>query len=59
ADPLYAPENLKATHLLGFDRLALHARSISFMLADGVQKTVEAPFPKDFKQALADFEVVC
>ncbi|MDD5318733.1 MAG: RluA family pseudouridine synthase, partial [Candidatus Pacebacteria bacterium] len=47
ADPLYEPENLKATHLLGFDRLALHARSISFMLADGVQKTVEAPFPKD------------
>lgn len=48
-DSLYAPKRESA---LGFNRLALHARSISFMGLSG-QVTVEAPFPEDFQKALA------
>ncbi len=49
ADPLYAPKRPKA---LGFDRLALHARSLAICLPGGQKKTVEAPYPADFEQAL-------
>lgn len=59
ADALYAPENLIKSHALGFDRLALHACSITFMMIDGSEKMIEAPFPADFERALADFGVVC
>lgn len=51
-DSLYAP---KQPALLGFDRLALHAREIEFVLLSGVRKTVEAPFPNDFTKALELF----
>jgi 23S rRNA pseudouridine1911/1915/1917 synthase len=37
---------------LGFDRLALHARKLSFMGLKGKKIEVEAPFPPDFEQAL-------
>lgn len=37
---------------LGFDRLALHARSITFTDMGGEEKTVEAPLPEDFEKAL-------
>ncbi|MES2436380.1 MAG: RluA family pseudouridine synthase [Patescibacteria group bacterium] len=49
ADPLYAPKREKA---LGFDRLALHARAISFKNREGKTITVEAPLPEDFQKAL-------
>ena len=52
ADPIYAPDRESA---LGFSRLALHARSITFTLPDGGEKTVSAPYPEDFKKAREQF----
>jgi 23S rRNA pseudouridine1911/1915/1917 synthase len=49
ADPLYAPKRKAA---LGFKRLALHARSITFSDIHGKKIEVEAPLPEDFKEAL-------
>ncbi len=37
-------------------RLALHARSISFPLMDQTEKSVEAPYPKDFEILLKQLE---
>lgn len=54
ADSLYAPKGEK---LLGFDRLALHARTISFVLA-GERISVEAPYPEDFEKAIAQFKTL-
>ena len=48
-DKLYAPGRPCA---LGFNRLALHARAVSFSLPNGKPLKVEAPYPKDFKEAL-------
>ena len=50
-DRLYAP---KREPVLGFDRLALHASKIVFEL-QGEEIAAEAPFPEDFKKALAEF----
>lgn len=52
SDPLYAKE---APQALGFERTALHARSISFTTPDGSIQTVEAPYPEDFAQALQEY----
>lgn len=52
ADELYAPTKPAA---LGFQRLALHARKISFFDLSGGEVTVEAPYPEDFAQALAKY----
>ena len=52
SDRLYAPNRKPA---LGFTRLALHSRSISFFLPSGKRITVEAPYPKDFEKALKFF----
>lgn len=49
ADPLYAAGREK---LLGFERLALHARSVAFTSTDGKKVTVTAPFPEDFQKAM-------
>jgi 23S rRNA pseudouridine1911/1915/1917 synthase len=49
-DRLYAPKREPA---LGFQRLALHASSITFHLLDGTEQKVEAPLPADFQAALA------
>lgn len=49
ADNLYAPNH---PQILGFKRLALHARYISFTGPDGKHIEAEAPLPKDFKNAL-------
>ncbi len=49
ADSLYAKDREK---ILGFERLALHAFSITFELPSGEKKTVEAPLPPDFEEAL-------
>ncbi len=47
-DPLYAPGRPK---LLGFERLALHALSLTFIHPDGREMTLEAPLPEDFLAA--------
>ncbi len=52
ADPLYAHQKER---LLGFKRLALHAKSIEFKDAKGIFRTVEAPYPNDFAHALQVF----
>lgn len=48
ADTLYAPGRPK---LLGFERLALHALSLSLMHPQGKKVTFEAPLPQDFIEA--------
>ncbi len=50
ADPLYAP---KKKPVLGFKRLALHAREITFEDLEGTPVTVQAPYPDDFEVALS------
>lgn len=49
-DSLYAP---KGQPILGFKRLALHARSLEFTNIDGQHIKVEAPYPNDFKHVVA------
>lgn len=49
SDGLYAENHPKA---LGFERLALHAKSIEFDAMDGKRVKVEAPLPPDFVRAL-------
>ncbi|HEY1037645.1 MAG TPA: RluA family pseudouridine synthase [Candidatus Paceibacterota bacterium] len=48
-DGLYAPNHPKA---LGFERLALHARSVDFTAPSGDRVLIEAPLPADFEAAL-------
>lgn len=50
-DALYAPKRACA---LGFERLALHAYSITIPSPEGGVKTFEAPLPLDFKKALGE-----
>lgn len=52
SDPLYRGSKNIA---LGMDRLALHARLITFKLPNGDIKTIEAPFPTDFKKAIVNY----
>lgn len=49
SDSLYASGKPR---LLGFNRLALHARSISFKNRLGKTISVEAPYPEDFIEAI-------
>ncbi|MDB5239081.1 MAG: hypothetical protein JWO00_416 [Candidatus Parcubacteria bacterium] len=49
SDGLYAEKKPKA---LGFERTALHARSIEFMATNGKKVKVLAPLPEDFTRAL-------
>ena len=37
---------------LGFNRLALHARAITFKTVSGNRVTIEAPYPGDFRNAI-------
>lgn len=53
ADSLYAPGR---DHVLGFNRLALHAARISFNTPTGERITVTAPYPEDFARAVALFD---
>lgn len=66
-DKLYAPPRLlsesrwggwpKKERVLGFSRLALHSRSISFTHpSTGKNVMVEAPYPKDFEETLKIFK---
>lgn len=50
-DTLYAPRRAPA---LGFERLALHACSLSLTFLDGKEHTFEAPLPYDFVRAEAE-----
>lgn len=52
SDPLYASKRKKE---LGFERLALHARSVTFSKMDGSLLTVTAPYPEDFENALKKY----
>ena len=52
SDTLYASTKPDA---LGFSRVALHARKISFLDQNGISIEVEAPYPDDFTQALARY----
>ena len=49
ADKLYTPDR---ENTLGFTRLALHSKSISFWSTDGQIHIVTAPYPADFKMAI-------
>jgi len=53
SDALYAPGLPPA---LGFERLALHAFSLTLPLISGKTITVEAPYPEDFKRGLEQFK---
>jgi RluA family pseudouridine synthase len=48
ADALYAPQRTK---ILGFNRLALHALSLTLKVPGGKLKTFKAPLPEDFLAA--------
>ena len=52
ADHLYAPTKPDA---LGFARVALHARKVTFSTLSGEHLSVEAPYPEDFEHALAKY----
>ena len=49
-DSLYAESR---PCVLGFNRVALHARQITLEIPDKGRKTFEAPFPEDFMEILA------
>lgn len=49
ADNLYAKKKPK---ILGFERLALHSRTIKFKNLEGKEIEVLAPYPEDFSRAL-------
>ncbi|MCA9353757.1 RluA family pseudouridine synthase [Candidatus Nomurabacteria bacterium] len=49
SDSLYASKREKA---LGFDRLALHAKDLSFVGPDGKDYSFSAPYPEDFEKAI-------
>ena len=53
ADSLYAQGK---PPLLGFKRLALHAKSIEFTDCKGKKRRVEAPYPADFQAAMKVLE---
>ncbi|MEI6022355.1 MAG: RluA family pseudouridine synthase [bacterium] len=55
SDHLYAPSFPDA---LGFTRVALHARKVTFMTISGESMTIEAPYPADFTYALAQNSVL-
>lgn len=57
-DPTYAADRMSgaADPMLGFSRSALHAYRIHLRLPGGEEVSYEAPFPKDFTEALARFE---
>jgi 23S rRNA pseudouridine1911/1915/1917 synthase len=50
SDSLYGPTKPDA---LGFSRLALHARKISFIDQRAEKIEIEAPYPSDFETAIA------
>ena len=53
-DSLYAP---RREGVLGFERLALHARRLAFKDLEDKEIDIEADYPEDFKKALAKTEL--
>lgn len=53
ADSLYAPGREK---MLGFERLALHARAVEFSDLSGKTVTYEAEYPEDFARAVEEMK---
>jgi 23S rRNA pseudouridine1911/1915/1917 synthase len=53
SDSLYAPNRGMS---LGFNRVALHSREITFKGLDGVVHSVTAPYPEDFEKAKKTIE---
>jgi len=52
-DRLYALPVQVASGALQFDRLALHAHTLSITTPDGVPRSFHAPLPPDFERAIA------
>ena len=52
SDTLYAEKRNKSENQLGFTRLALHARMLSFTDLLGETVSITAPYPADFEKAL-------
>jgi len=52
-DPLYAS---KLPHILGLERLALHAYSLEFYDRKSQKHFIVAPYPEDFSRAIENFE---
>lgn len=52
-DKLYAPNN---NPILGFTRLALHSFGISFNNMKGERTSIQAPYPKDFEEAIKEIQ---
>lgn len=52
-DVLYAKSEMKRSNNLGLTRLALHARSLAFILPNGEKTYIEAPVPASFEEAAA------
>lgn len=55
SDNLYAPTKPQA---LGFSRVALHARNITFLDQNNQDVSITAPYPKDFEEALARYREI-
>lgn len=53
SDSLYAPKRPEA---LGFQRLALHAKKLTFKNLEGEDVPVEAPYPSDFEEGIRQFK---
>lgn len=53
ADSLYAPGR---ENMLGFERLALHARAVEFSDLSGKTVTYEAEYPEDFARAVEEMK---
>lgn len=53
--PIVADELYGGKPALGFGRVALHARKLSFTDPSGEKVVVEAPYPKDFEAAVAKY----
>ena len=55
--PIICDDRYGSACALRFDRLALHALSLTLRFPDGSTHTFEAPLPEDFQNALAEFGV--
>lgn len=53
-DSLYAP---KMECALGFNRLALHSKSLEINISENKKILIEAELPEDFKRALHEFSI--
>jgi 23S rRNA-/tRNA-specific pseudouridylate synthase len=50
-DKLYSTKKCEPESCLGFNRLALHAFSISLKLPNNTNLVIESPLPKEFEEA--------